>query len=420
MEESKGHKLHHLQLLSKYLIRERRKRLIIIIDNADQYSDYTQKELFIFAHSLTKTALCGTLISLREGYYYKWQNSPPFDAYESNVYHITAPSYVEILQKRINYALLKCTDIHEKLKGSDAKGIMQWEIKSEDVIHFLSGIKDSLFSTKNTKIIDFLNHTTYPNIREGLKIFKTFLTSGHTNVSEYVLRERFSGNGETKRPSIPMHEFIKSIGLQNRIYYDSEISTIHNLFNPAIESIDHFLKLYLLYDLNELVKNGGNAEKYLNSKLLINKYNQLGYKINGIHSSIAALIEMGLVDTHENLSDIEWDKLPNNFSLCITGKGYYYFNELLTNFSYYDLILQDTQIFDNKYFENLNSLFHQSDTPISKNLSRRIEAVDVFMEYLNNMELRQPQHLRTLFGTPINELKCMIKRESEAINSRRH
>ena len=40
-------------------------------------------------------------------YYYKWRNSPPFDAFESNVYHISAPRYNEVLQKRINYTLSK-------------------------------------------------------------------------------------------------------------------------------------------------------------------------------------------------------------------------------------------------------------------------------------------------------------------------
>ncbi len=117
LDESKNKKTKHFELLSKYLIRERRKRLIIIIDNADQYDEPIQKSLFVFAHSLIKTALCGIVISLREGFYFRWHNSPPFDAYESNVYHISAPNYGEVLQKRIDFAIKKCTELHNKLRG---------------------------------------------------------------------------------------------------------------------------------------------------------------------------------------------------------------------------------------------------------------------------------------------------------------
>lgn len=107
LEQQKSDHLRHLTFLSHYLIRERRRRLIVIIDNADQFKDPIQEQLFIFSHSLTKSSLCGTVISLREGYYRKWQNSPPFDAYESNVYHVTAPPYSEILQRRLDYAIDK-------------------------------------------------------------------------------------------------------------------------------------------------------------------------------------------------------------------------------------------------------------------------------------------------------------------------
>ncbi len=125
LEQSKKDIFKHLSLLSLYLISERRKRLIVIIDNADQFNDLIQKDLFLFSHSLAKSALCGSVISLREGYYRKWQNSPPFDAYDSNVYHVTAPKYVEILQKRSEFAINKSEkkDNEMKLRLTNGKEI---------------------------------------------------------------------------------------------------------------------------------------------------------------------------------------------------------------------------------------------------------------------------------------------------------
>src|SRR5690606_20101475 len=105
IEVEKKNNTRYLELLNLYLIRERRKRLVVIIDNADQYSDAIQGQIFLFSQSLSKSSLSGVIISLREGYYYKWKDKTPFDAYESNVYHITAPKYSEVLLKRIDYTL---------------------------------------------------------------------------------------------------------------------------------------------------------------------------------------------------------------------------------------------------------------------------------------------------------------------------
>ena len=91
--------------MSDHLIKGRHIRLCIVIDNADQFDSEIQKTVFLFAQSLNKKGNISIIIALREGYYYKWRQLPPFDAFPSNVYHITAPPYKEVLQKRINYAL---------------------------------------------------------------------------------------------------------------------------------------------------------------------------------------------------------------------------------------------------------------------------------------------------------------------------
>src|SRR5690606_3599724 len=66
LEESKKDFPKHLEHLNKYLIKEHRKRIIVVIDNADQYSSEIQEKVFLFAHSLAKSSYCGSIISLRE------------------------------------------------------------------------------------------------------------------------------------------------------------------------------------------------------------------------------------------------------------------------------------------------------------------------------------------------------------------
>lgn len=394
------------------MIRERRKRLVVIIDNADQFNDTIQEKLFVFSHSLTKSTLCGTVISLREGYYYKWQNSPPFDAYESNVYHITAPNYVEILQKRIDFALEKGSLFEQKVRGANQKGVT-FEFSAGYIVDFLSSLKNSLFSAENSQLIDFLNHTTYPNIREGLKVFKSFLTSGHTKVQEYILREKYRTEQNQSHQVIPIHEFVKSIALQNRHYFNSQISIIYNLFVPSVDSTDHFLKIYILKDLNEYIEQRSYTNKFIPNKIVIEKLNMLGYKINSIQSALSELLKAALIDTDEQLSDVEWKELPSEYNLSLTAKGHYYIKELINRFHYYDLILQDCPIFDATQFEKLRSLFPFSNKTGNRNLEGRIKCIIEFLSYLKNMEEKQSSQVRAVYGNLVDSFSTQVAAEIE-------
>lgn len=415
LEEEKRNKWKHLELLAKYLIRERRKRLIIIIDNADQLNDKIQGKIFLFAHALTKTTLCGTVVSLREGYYYRWYNSHPFDAYESNVYHITAPNYREVLQKRIEFALTKCKDATEKIKGADDAG-KTWEFSSDDLIAFLSSLKNSLFSNENSKIVDFLRNTTYPNIREGLTIFQSFLVSGHTKVSEYIIREHFRKD-DTRR-SIPEHEFVKSIGLQNKHYYNSETSIINNIFTPPIGSKDHFINLYIINEIYSIARKRNYNDNLISNAVLIEKFSDLGYQNCVINNSLMNLFKSSLIETDQHILDIDLEQLPYIFNLCLTLKGYYYLKELIYKFYYYDLILQDTPIFKKDYFDSICSKFPQSRESGQRNLSQRTEVVKMFIEYLENMESEQPLQIIKNYGNLTKTISGHIKEQIAKINQK--
>ncbi|OYU79897.1 MAG: hypothetical protein CFE23_11620 [Flavobacterium sp. BFFFF1] len=410
-----ANKLEHLVALNRYFIRERRKRLVVIIDNADQYNNQIQENAFLFAHSLSRKSYCGTIISLREGYYYKWRSSPPFDAYESNVYHITAPKYSEVLQRRIDYTLEKI-----KITGNtiayNEQG-MNVTIPNQAVIEFLSGLKNSLFSESNSTLIDYLNYTTYPNIREGLKVFKQFLISGHTNVSDQIVRERFRLVGQTTQ-TIPIHEFVKAIGLNNKLYYDSETSLVNNVFIPSTDSDDHFLSLYILSDLVNRLEAGGVINKYLSLNELHEKFKSFGYRNNIINECIHRLLKSNLIDTDEQLSDIEWDSLPFDCNIAITSKGYYYYRELCGRFHYLDLVLQDTPVFDVTSFENIKESFPLSDTNGKRNLQHRVQTVKNFIEYLKMKDTSQPAQITFNYGKISDYIQSILASDLVRIESR--
>lgn len=399
--EKLKNKLEHLEHVSKYLIRERRIRLLLVFDNADQFDSKLQERVFLLANSLNRKANCGVIVSLREGYYYKWRNSPPFDAFESNVYHITAPRYKEVLQKRINYTLSNLK-FEGKTSGLTAQGFTI-EIKNSAIYEFLFGLNNSLFSENNSQLIDFLDYSSFPNIREGLRLFKLFLVSGYTDVSEYIMRVRYSQ--EERRVFIPIHEFFKTIGLNNKLYYNHETSVIPNLFYPVDGSNDHFVKIWILKYLRKQMDVGGNASKYIQVSQLLNYFANIGYKLSILNLSISDLLKKELIETDDLISDVEWKTIgAEDFNICIAAKGDYYLRNAINHFYYYDLILQDTPIFNKDFFDAIKSQFPEANNKGIRNLEERLATVKIFMKYLKEVEKTQHHELIKLYGSIVGDV----------------
>ncbi|MBK8655209.1 MAG: hypothetical protein IPN20_15185 [Haliscomenobacter sp.] len=385
LEENRNDKEFYFIKLSEYLIRERRLRLCVVIDNADQFDINVQKKAFLFAQSINRKAKCAVIISLREGYYYRWRHLPPFDAFASNVYHITAPPYKEVLQKRIDYALQNI-QIDGKTSGTFGESL-NIELGNNAVKDFLQSVKQTLFGYENSEILTFLEETTYPNIREGLEIFKHFLLSGHTDVAEYVLRQKISPNSSN---IIPFWEFVRSVALDNKKYFNHEISRVHNLFFPAEDSPNHFLKIKILKYLFNRVEKLGYTEKFIPTEQVVIVFTNAGYKLNLVINELNELLRYKFIETDDSLSDKEFDShLEEHQNISISLKGNYYVNDLLCSFVYLDLMLHDTPIFDTDHYEKIRSLFPLSNEQGKQNLQARIDTTQAFVEYLSQQEKRE-------------------------------
>lgn len=375
----------HFKALNLYLTREIHKRILIVFDNADQLSDKIQESVYLNACALNTQAKFGVIISLREGYYYNWRNRPPFNAFVSNAYHIAAPDYGEVLQKRLNYIIKKVQIKNEPVIGRI--GNKNVELTEGKIEEFFTGIKLSLFGKDNAPILDFLRQMSFPNIRDGLNLFKTFLISGYTDVSEYILRVLYNTNDHAI--TIPIHEFVKTIGLENKMYYNHRASKIQNIFYPASPNSDYFVKYYILRKLDEQLSFEGNINKYINYKSLVEELHNLGYKEDVLNQEIEVLLKDNFIETDKLLSDIAWSHLPNeDFAITITAKGHYYIEDLINKFHYIELILQDTPFIDKNKYDVIKSEFPIPEIHGKKDMKTRIKIVYLFMQYLNECENR--------------------------------
>jgi len=367
----------YLSAISRYLMQFQRRNLCVIFDNADQLDDESQKKIFLLSQSLRGTLKAIVFVSLREGYFYQWKNKPPFDAFHSNIYHISAPPYAAVLKKRILYILSKVTfdPINTFI---DNKRV---EFEGKTLKDLFKNLHHTLFSSNsNSEIMKYLEQTSYPNIRKGLEEMNNFLVSGHTKIDSYI----------TAQPNIPIWEFIKSIGLNNKLYYINQYSAIYNIFYPNHQSSDHFIKLRILKYLYNKAKTKGFREEFVAATEVIDVFLLANYGKECIIEELDSLLKNTLLTNDNYNSDIEKpDKITADTAIRISNTGIYYLNELINRFHYIDLVLQDTPIMDKSYFDQLHDIFPKSDVYGNRNITKRLKSVELFCRYLFEQESKE-------------------------------
>lgn len=412
IEENQKNPIIHLKKICDYLLYQCSKRICVLFDNADQLNESDQKEVFLLGNSINRDLNSLVIISLREGYFYKWKNKPPFNAYQSIVYHITAPPYKDVLERRINYVTTQFNFKEINLETANK----QVSFQKGSLEHLFENLYKTLFNNANSEVLAFLEETSYPNTRQGLENFKNFLLSGHSKITEYMSFNYGVGEG------IPIWEFFKSIALDSHYYYESSRSTIINLFYPSSSNKNHFTKIRILKYLFAKLKVSAKKKEYFLVSDITNEFIKAGYTIDITEEELQALFESKLISTSEYTEDVEEDtEIDSTSMISITSVGVYYIQSLLTRFHYLDLVLQDTPIYDDDYFQEISKLFPDSDEYGNRILSSRRNAVLKFLEYLSTQEVLDKKFASNfddsiIMSDVIGEINEKLKRDLNRID----
>ena len=376
LEDKTKNQIEHLEKISEYLTNVCAKRLVIIYDNADQLDEGSQKEVFLLAQSSRVSFKALVIVSLREGYFFKWREKPPFDAYQSTIFHITAPSYKQVLRKRIQFTV-------DKFKYKNIEGPLRsatFKISNDSLSNLFKSLYKTLFGLPNSDILKYLEETSYPNIRSGLEKFNKFLISGHTQVTAYIADPDYN---------IPIWEFIKSVALESRLYYKHDTSLIHNLFYPSAKNRNHFTKVRLLHYLFDEAEVQSFGDYYVPCARVYKTFEKAGYSEDILSDELTTLLEQKLIETNNLSSDIEAEsKVSEVNEIKITQSGVYYIKTLIHTFTYLDLVLQDTPIFNEDRYNELINVFPTSDEKGKRDVLARIKIVHIFCDYLREQEIR--------------------------------
>src|SRR5690606_22994019 len=131
--------------------------------------------------------------------------------------------------------------------------------------------------------------------------------------------------------------------------------------------------------------NSGIAKKnnFISISDIESDFVRAGYNTEIIIEELNLLYSAGLIFTNDFISDVENEiKLDSSNQIGITQSGVYYLKSLLNKSFYYDLVLQDTPIYNEKCFDELSTNFTECDSYGNRDLAKRKKVSEIFIQYL--------------------------------------
>ena len=368
LAQFKNDDIYCLTKLSQYL-RERKKAVIINIDNTDQFDQLLQDYCFSLANELSQKLHCLSIISLREERYISSNIEGYLDAYEKNGFHISSPNPQQVFLKRLGF-------IQNKINNE--KIISKRYI--EDINILFQILKNNLEDEKS-EFNKFMTAATHGNIRQGLELFRNVLFSNYTNVAEMIIQKNWV---------IKLHQIIKPIMIPIYRYYNENTSTsIPNIFRlRSNNNSSHFTAYRILNIL--ATKN----DSYMSIHELKSRFIEIFNMEDDFILNMDILLKRGMVESENGL-----DKYSEHLQqIKISSFGYYMQDVVFKEFTYLELISSDLSVVDkqvsnqiiahsNKDYELLkqsqeNNISEQVSNEIRyKRIQVKIEKVDKLCKY---------------------------------------
>jgi len=369
--------------------------IVLIIDNVDQHDYNFQEKLFIFSNYISKELKVLTILSIREETFLQSTQTGVFDAYDVPKFHISSPNFLNLIRKRIEFAI----DLIQSETYKKSSQEINEDIKKE-LIHYFEILSRSLTkeNSQSRRIVRFFDSISVGNMREALSMFNSFLISGNTNINEMFQKEKSAHDVF----QIAFHQMLKSIMLDEYRYYCSERSRIANLFDFD-KSLDtsHFNQLRILKVLIDKENTKSKIGRgYYEIDLLISIFSQLNVNKDIVIDDLKRLSFLSLVIyDNQSKTNVEFASYVK-----VTASGKLYFNELIYQFGYLDAIIVDTPISSEVYYTEIRRLINDND------LSSRILKTKYFIKYIieaerleieNNPVLINNEYVNSIFSEKI-------------------
>ncbi|PRZ23281.1 type I restriction endonuclease [Flavobacterium granuli] len=336
--------------LDKYILRlinEKKKELVIVLDNCDKRNVEEQLLMFEVANWLKDNIKTIVFLPIRDTTYENHKYDKPLDTVVKDlIFKINPPNLEQVLASRIGYI--------SKLSNNNKDGFylldngIKVKYPSKDEEKYLKSILNSLFNNNFFKKL--ISGFAGRNIRNGIEIFLDFCKSGHINEAE--ITKIIKSNSEY---ILPNHLISKVFIRGNKVYYTDSNSRIKNLFYsvPSDEIPDPFVRVSILkylFDNRYTTDAHKSLTGYIKTDLLLKFLNSLGHDENRTIEELKLFLRLNLIE-NESLNP---DFFNTQDLIKITSIGLANY-EIIRNIDYLASVAEDMWYKDNILAEEITS-----------------------------------------------------------------
>lgn len=238
------------------------------------------------------------------------------DAYEKNGFHISSPNPQQVFLKRLVF-IAKNINNEDKISKKNKK----------EISRLFTVLKENL-NNEQSEFSKFMMAATRGNIRQGLELFKNFIFSNYTNVSEMI------NDGEW---TITLHQVLKPIMIPTyRFYNEGNSTSIPNIFRLRSEQNSSHFTAYRI--LNKLAIRNNYVSIHELKSYFIDTFNM----VDDFLLNIDLLLKRGMIESENGL-----DKFSDDLQkVKITSFGYFMQETIFKDFTYLELISSDVTVLD--------------------------------------------------------------------------
>lgn len=357
----------HLHASVGHLVQGRHKRIVLVLDNADQRTFEIQQEAFLIAQELAATRNVLVFVALRPSTFYLSKTTGALAAYQNRVFTISPPPADEVIQRRLTFAL-------RVAEGKVApQALTKIRLQLANVVAFLQATLRSIRT--NDSIRQFLSNITGGNTRAVIELTQAFFGSPNVDSRKIVEIESDQGNYV-----VPLHEFTKHALLGEYAYFNAHSSQVAcNLYDvSAADPREHFLASLIIAYLGA-VNVAADKDGYVPGERIVAEMMRLGFLEDQIRATLRRLATKRLIETphgHFRELPVQESILPEDFPFRGTSIGVYHLRAWTGSFSYLDAVAIDTPIFDQEPRDLITRLSASFD------IRDRLKKAETFRNYL--------------------------------------
>lgn len=327
----------HLHASLSHISRGRGRRIILIIDNADQRSFEIQQDAFLIAQEFAATRSLFVFVALRPSTFYLSKTTGALSAYQNKILTISPPPADEVIQRRLTFAL-------RVAEGKAAPATLDnIRLSLTSIVSFLRATLRSVRT--NEHIRQFLSNITGGNTKAVIELITSFCGSPNVDARKIVDIESSKGDY-----LVPLHEFTKHALLGEYSYFNPQSSFVAcNVFDvTAADFREHFLPSLIV---GYLSSNIGVRDKdgFVSAEQILSEMMTQGFIEDQVSEAFKKLAERRLIETpysHYRELAVDDSQSPLSFYYRATSIGAYHIRFWLGSFSFLDAVSTDTPIFD--------------------------------------------------------------------------